>query len=465
MKQNAFTLIELLGVIIILAIILVITVPIVYGIIENSNKQAKRFSAQTYVKQINVSLQSDKFDSNFFESSDLHNCYDVEIINNYLEVDGDMPDQGLVCLNEYNDLVVSASLNIDEVKSYYTLETGVEVIEDEYFLTNIDQLSAVWFWCNAEIPNEIQYVDNPEKTIEVLDILQRLKYNVIFIPMSYSEVSRYENFINEASRRNIAVYSLEGDFRFILPSSYQSAIYDLVDNIKSYNDLVGYSKKVKGVHYDVEFYTNAGDNMGISDEYKFIDGQSEAAKNGIRRELFIQFINLSSSYAHENNLKIGFDLPVWINRYSYYDNGIDKPIIDDIIKNLDHVAIMNYTTNHNNMYNGLTWTGEFHHGIDPPEITIMVSEPIIDTLNRYQVVYLNGYELPVFEAEYNAKLSNPSLVPTYIAADYEYTYEYISWMMSELEEDLNQYHETQNFDIDFGFCTHHIYNLLELIAE
>ena len=83
---------------------------------------------------------------------------------------------------------------------------------------------------------------------------------------------------------------------------------------------------------------------------------------------------------------------------------------------------MNYTTNHNNMYNGLTWTGEFHHGIDPPEITIMVSEPIIDTLNRYQVVYLNGYELPVFEAEYNAKLSNPSLMPTYIAEDYEYFY-------------------------------------------
>ncbi|MFA5696659.1 MAG: hypothetical protein WC917_04460 [Bacilli bacterium] len=56
-------------------------------------------------------------------------------------------------------------------------------------------------------------------------------------------------------------------------------------------------------------------------------------------------------------------------------------------------------------------------------------------------------------------------MPTYIAADYEYTYEYISWMMSELNDDLNQYHETQNFDIDFGFCTHHIYNLLELIAE
>ena len=47
-KKNAFTLIELLAIIVILAIIALITVPIILNIIENSRKGAAQDSAYGY---------------------------------------------------------------------------------------------------------------------------------------------------------------------------------------------------------------------------------------------------------------------------------------------------------------------------------------------------------------------------------------------------------------------------------
>ena len=55
MKNKGFTLIELLAVIVILAIIALIATPIVLGIIEDSNKNANRISAQYIVDSVEKS--------------------------------------------------------------------------------------------------------------------------------------------------------------------------------------------------------------------------------------------------------------------------------------------------------------------------------------------------------------------------------------------------------------------------
>ena len=51
-KENAFTLIELLAVIVVLAIIALIATPIVMNTIKNAKKGAAERSADSYIRQV-----------------------------------------------------------------------------------------------------------------------------------------------------------------------------------------------------------------------------------------------------------------------------------------------------------------------------------------------------------------------------------------------------------------------------
>ena len=64
LRNNAFTLIELLAIIVILAIIAVITVPIILNIIENSRKGAATDSAYGYKDSINKYYVSELSNNN-----------------------------------------------------------------------------------------------------------------------------------------------------------------------------------------------------------------------------------------------------------------------------------------------------------------------------------------------------------------------------------------------------------------
>ena len=71
-KKNAFTLIELLAVIVILAIIALIATPIILGIINDSKKSAEEASVKNYIRAVEISLLN-KGMKNEINTSDL-NC-------------------------------------------------------------------------------------------------------------------------------------------------------------------------------------------------------------------------------------------------------------------------------------------------------------------------------------------------------------------------------------------------------
>ena len=63
-KKNAFTLIELLAVIVVLAIIALIATPIVMNTIKNAKKGAAERSADSYVKQVEVAVAEERLSKN-----------------------------------------------------------------------------------------------------------------------------------------------------------------------------------------------------------------------------------------------------------------------------------------------------------------------------------------------------------------------------------------------------------------
>ena len=62
-KRNAFTLIELLAVIVVLAIIALIATPIVMNTIKNSKKGAAERGAENYIKQVETAIATSKLDN------------------------------------------------------------------------------------------------------------------------------------------------------------------------------------------------------------------------------------------------------------------------------------------------------------------------------------------------------------------------------------------------------------------
>ena len=68
-KKNAFTLIELLAVIVVLAIIALIATPIVMKTIKNAKKGAAERSADSYIKQVEVAVATERLSGNFWKEN------------------------------------------------------------------------------------------------------------------------------------------------------------------------------------------------------------------------------------------------------------------------------------------------------------------------------------------------------------------------------------------------------------
>lgn len=341
-------------------------------------------------------------------------------------------------------------LNINNNKKYIfsnELNTVIEVSDSD--LQNIEKPLAVWFWCNTSIPDEIKYVDNPADTVSVLDKLDSLGINIIYIPMDVDNINRYSNFIKEAYNRNMHVYALYGDPHFVFEENYDSCINGIMDAVAQYNASATYDTKIRGIHYDVETYANA----------QWQDGQSEQAKNNICRSSYINFVTRAQNYAKTLGLIVGYDIPVWLDRFTFMDNGVEKNLGHEVIRLADEITFMDYATNANNIFSGLDNRGTYNFG-DGTSITLTTS--ILEEIETYKKNYLIGVNLGTFETEAQAKIDHPELVPTYIAADYEYTYPYITGMLSDAESMVNTFQQNNNINAQFGFAYHHIYPLLEL---
>ena len=140
-KKNAFTLIELLAVIVVLAIIALIATPIVMNTIKNAKKGAAERSADSYVKQVEVAVAEERLSKNevlegeYQITSDgnlcrdkSESCSDEEKIK--IEMSGTKPTSGKIKITNGNVDQTSSSMTIgDYTVSYNSTKKTYEATE------------------------------------------------------------------------------------------------------------------------------------------------------------------------------------------------------------------------------------------------------------------------------------------------------------------------------------------------
>ncbi len=126
--KKGFTLVELLAVIVILAIIALITVPLIINIVESSRKGAARSSAYGYMEGVNIFYSKELLKgSNFTLNGTLNVDENGYLEDNKIEVEGTMAKGGHLTYN--NGKVSEGCLTINEYK--------VSIENDE--VTNIEK--------------------------------------------------------------------------------------------------------------------------------------------------------------------------------------------------------------------------------------------------------------------------------------------------------------------------------------
>ncbi|MDD2375917.1 MAG: hypothetical protein PHD15_01505 [Clostridia bacterium] len=340
----------------------------------------------------------------------------------------------------------------NENKYIFNSKLNIVIELSEQDIKDLEKPLAIWFWCNTGIADEIKYVDNPVDTVSVLNKLDKIGINIIYIPIDTENINSYSNFIKEAYNRNMYVYGLFGDPHFIFKQNYNSCINKTMDAVSQYNKSASYDAKIRGIHYDVEPYGNE----------EWVDGQSKSAKSNICRTSYIDFVTKAQSYAKPLGLIVGYDIPVWIDRYTFIQEGQEKNIAEEVFKLADEITIMDYGTNANIIYKGLDNRGTYKFA---DNTTITLTKSYSQQMETYKKNYIIGVDLATFETEAQAKIDRPELVPTYIAPDYKYTFSYINQMIDDVENRVNIFQENNNINCQFGFAYHHIYPLLELVDD
>ncbi len=130
MNKKGFTLVELLAVIVILAIIALISTPIILGVIETAKKGAAEQSALGYIDAVEKQIVYNQVKENqtplidgTYEIGDLNSKYGVN-------VKGTIPNSGSVTIE--NGTVKSLLLRIGEYVVIKEAETTVEVRKMEH---------------------------------------------------------------------------------------------------------------------------------------------------------------------------------------------------------------------------------------------------------------------------------------------------------------------------------------------
>ena len=174
MKKNAFTLIELLAVIVILAIIALIAVPVLLNIINDTKENSLKRSVELYMNSVKTSITKESMNSNFpkgeitctilneksegteYDKDDLI-CIedDNENISSYVKIDikGETPINGIIKLNNGKIIEDKTWLEMSN-NIFYRYENNaiIKLTEDE-----INYLT-------PRLPKEYQEVEYIEST-------------------------------------------------------------------------------------------------------------------------------------------------------------------------------------------------------------------------------------------------------------------------------------------------------------
>ena len=133
MKRKGFTLIELLAVIVVLAIIALIATPIVMNTIKKSKKGAAERSADSFVKQVETAVTTERLNGNIIEDGEYEitsdgnlckdksaSCSDDQKIK--IEMSGTKPTSGKVKITNGN-VQISTKLTVGDYDVKYNTES------------------------------------------------------------------------------------------------------------------------------------------------------------------------------------------------------------------------------------------------------------------------------------------------------------------------------------------------------
>ena len=137
--KKGFTLIELLAVIVILAVISLITTPMILGVIETSKESSAKVSAYGYIDAVETQVAINELDANKTNIED--GVYEVEDLKNTygLVVKGELPTNNSWVKIEKGQ-VVDYSLKIGEYVVNYS-ESGVTITKGGKITTKPDGLT------------------------------------------------------------------------------------------------------------------------------------------------------------------------------------------------------------------------------------------------------------------------------------------------------------------------------------
>ena len=151
-RKNAFTLIELLAVIVVLAIIALIATPIVMNTIKKSQKGAAERSADNYIDAVETTVATKRLDNVILEGEyiiqpdgnlcPLSGCGENDKDKVIIEMEGNKPSGGTITINN-GQVTTSSTMTIgeydvsyDETTKKYSA-TKLETYSIKYNLTNV----------------------------------------------------------------------------------------------------------------------------------------------------------------------------------------------------------------------------------------------------------------------------------------------------------------------------------------
>ena len=149
-KKNAFTLIELLAVIVVLAIIALIATPIVINTIKNAKKGAAERSADSYIRQIETTVATERLEGNILEGeyivqSDgnlcpVSGCGEDDKDKIIVEMEGNKPTSGTIKISN-GEVENSSTMTIGDYSLVYSdnkwTAMKVETYRLSYNLKNV----------------------------------------------------------------------------------------------------------------------------------------------------------------------------------------------------------------------------------------------------------------------------------------------------------------------------------------
>ena len=180
-KNDAFTLIELLAVIVILAIIALIATPIILGIINDSKKSAAELSVKNYIRAVELAVMNEDISSNI----NLAKRIEFEIINEkqiYSNNNTEDTSDDITIDIEYDGNVLTAGI--------ITIENGTVV---QITAGKIDGWIVTFFEGKIELDKETKESEKEEEEIQKSTLILGETFNTKIKQLANDPTFNYES--------------------------------------------------------------------------------------------------------------------------------------------------------------------------------------------------------------------------------------------------------------------------------